>query len=609
MTENTFSKTEIFEMLDADSPVPFLPIKRKYETGVASAFILSGMITDYASPTMKLRWGDFLRQRYALMQKQIVVSFNVLDGLTFFAPSMEKAFRKASGFDDKPAEPKKKNALSESIAASLGQTADDEERKLPTAAPAALSLISKALLNADFRGEIAVIIEHPEAIAPAPGAMAAALGPADRVAYVALTQWATDFRYAASDNIVFMLAHDVTSVHESVTKHWSTVEIGLPSAIEREIFIETFVNDENNSYGFGDGLTVAGLVALTAGLSYIQIENTFLSSPTENKTTVIHADTVRIEKEAEFAKDEGMTLIHTRSDYTHIGGLKTAIANIDREIVQPMLRGETWGVPMGVLFAGPPGTGKSIMAEAMAGEAGIPMIRLDMSKIASKWQGEGERNLRRFLTKILRYAPVIVFIDEIDQVVSSRDGGAVNQQESRMLSMLLEFMSDTSHRGRVVFIAATNRPDLIDAAMKRPGRFDVTVVFPVPARDERADLFAVFGRKYNCPMPKTIPADVLDATDDWTGAELEPVVMKARKLIERENMKPAAALRAAVARIIPNTGDKQRMTELALADINDLDWVPEHMRDARERIANRGNLETEAAAMEYKTQSRGRRTE
>jgi hypothetical protein len=125
-------------------------------------------------------------------------------------------------------------------------------------------------------------------------------------------------------------------------------------------------------------------------------------------------------------------------------------------------------------MTGPAGTGKTAMAEAVAKEAGINCVILNPARIFGKYVGDTERNLDRALYAILAMAPVLVFIDEIDQSVSrgaSGDSGVSN----RFFKRLMEFMSDTSHRGKVVFLAASNRPDLMDPALRRPGRFDKLV--------------------------------------------------------------------------------------------------------------------------------------
>lgn len=238
---------------------------------------------------------------------------------------------------------------------------------------------------------------------------------------------------------------------------------------------------------------------------------------------------------------------------------------------------------MGVLMAGAAGTGKSIVAKAIGKEAGVMVCKLNIGgQIASKWQGEGERNLLKAFRVIEGFAPAIVFIDEIDQATGRGSGGG-NAQESRMFNMLLQFMSETDHRGDIVFLAATNRPDLIDAAMKRPGRFDTTLVFTIPEPAERAELIKLFAVDRNI-APELFDADSLAQavanTEGWTGAELEGLLGKVIALIEDEAMQPGNALVAATERVRANTQDIEFMTWLAVETCTDIDYLPPAYKEA-----------------------------
>ena len=141
-------------------------------------------------------------------------------------------------------------------------------------------------------------------------------------------------------------------------------------------------------------------------------------------------------------------------------------------------------------MTGPAGTGKSAVAEAVAHEAGVNAVVLNLARILGQYVGNSERNLEKALQAIKSLAPTIVFIDEIDQSVS-RGGSGDSGVSNRIFKRLLEFMSDTGNRGQVLFLAATNRPDLLDAALRRPGRFDKKIPFLIPDESERAAIIQV----------------------------------------------------------------------------------------------------------------------
>lgn len=248
-------------------------------------------------------------------------------------------------------------------------------------------------------------------------------------------------------------------------------------------------------------------------------------------------------------------------------------------------------------------TGKSIMAEAVAQEAGVNAVRLRIGgQIASKWQGEGERNLEKALRAIEGLAPTIVFIDEIDQAISRGNGGG-NEQNQRIFQRLLEFMSDTGHRGDIVFLAATNRPDLMDAALRRPGRFDKKIPFLVPDADERKAIFEVMARRYlgqGCEVSE----DTIEATEGWTGAEIEAVAVKAAELVEDENLDGCEAINQAVGRLSPSTADIELMTYLAVSETNDSDLLPPRYK---ELLKNRTELDQKIEQVRETGTPRGRR--
>jgi transitional endoplasmic reticulum ATPase len=253
------------------------------------------------------------------------------------------------------------------------------------------------------------------------------------------------------------------------------------------------------------------------------------------------------------------------------------------------------------LLLGPSGTGKTAIVEALAHASGINCVRLKIGgKIASKWQGEGERNLARALQCIDTLQPVIVVIDEIDQAMN-RGGGGDNAQERRIFQMLLEYMSNCGNRGRVLFIGLTNRPDLMDAALKRPGRFDKKVPCLVPDEAERGAIFDVMFRKYEVETAGLDLGLAAARTGGYTGAEIEAVVVKAYEVAQDDGRE---VLERALDAIRPSTADIELMTLLALREVSDLDLLPPRYR---ERLDDRAGLETEVEEKLSRAPRRGQR--
>ncbi len=171
-----------------------------------------------------------------------------------------------------------------------------------------------------------------------------------------------------------------------------------------------------------------------------------------------------------------------------IGGL-TKVVDRFKSIAKDMRNGRVGTVPQGVLLMGPPGTGKTLFAEALAKDAGVNFVRL--LDVKSMWVGESERRMSRVITALKELSPVIVFIDEVDQTQGKRGEGFDGDSgvSKNLFKKMLEVMSDPSQRGRIVWIMATNRPDLIDAAMKRTGRCDLRIPLLLPDLERRMAIF------------------------------------------------------------------------------------------------------------------------
>ncbi|MGB0642917.1 MAG: AAA family ATPase, partial [Nitrosopumilus sp.] len=173
-----------------------------------------------------------------------------------------------------------------------------------------------------------------------------------------------------------------------------------------------------------------------------------------------------------------------RITYDELGGLKNEVQKIREMVELPMRHPELFdkiGVeaPKGVLLYGPPGTGKTLIAKAVAGETNAHFISLSGPEIMGKHYGESEEKIREIFTQAEENSPSIIFIDEIDSIAPKRDEVS-GELEKRIVSQLLTLMDGMKSRGKVVVIAATNRPDSIDPALRRPGRFDREIEIGIP---------------------------------------------------------------------------------------------------------------------------------
>ncbi len=551
----------------AKTPSWVTDVLNKYQDGVAHAFVLHFNVSDYVIPGMGLR--QYLSE--VMKNRDVVLFYNRSEGITFATPSMETKFREVSSLTSDNGQ---QNSALAALQQSRGQGQSEDGPPLPRDPGPALGLIENFLRLSD--GKAAIVVEYAETIVPASDV--ASMSPDDRTNLVTLTRWGCDPQLMSSGNFIFMTTANLSAINDSIraaSSKWEMVEIPLPNYDERLTFIEWYTS--SGEFTSKMKMSAKQLASITAGLSLINIEDIFLRAET---TGMLTFDMVKERKTAIIKGEYGEVLevLDPQGGFETIGGLEYVKEYFIKSVINPIQNGNFKRVPMGVLMTGPSGTGKTIMAEAVAHEAGINAVALRIGgQIASKWQGEGERNLMKALTAIRSLAPTLVFVDEIDQVIGR--GGGENQQDSRIFQLLLDFMSQTSHRGQVVFLAATNRPDLMDAALRRPGRFDDKIPFPIPNENGRHAIFQVMTQKYGLGDSVQVEPITMEITEGWTGAEIENATRKAATLVIDDGLEPGEALTQAVQRVRPSTADIDFMWMLALQNTSDLDLLPPEWRD------------------------------
>jgi len=224
--------------------------------------------------------------------------------------------------------------------------------------------------------------------------------------------------------------------------------------------------------------------------------------------------------------------------FENIGGLLKEIEEVREAVEYPLTRPEIFervGVepPKGILLFGPPGTGKTLIAKAVAHEARATFIRMSGSELVHKYIGEGAQLVRELFLLAREKSPSIVFIDEIDAVGSTRtnDGTSGSAEVQRTLMQLLAEMDGFDNRGDVRIMAATNRVDMLDPALLRPGRFDRVISIPLPDKGARREILKIHARKMTL-----IDVDlerIMEMTENATGADLQAICREAGMMAVR----------------------------------------------------------------------------
>jgi transitional endoplasmic reticulum ATPase len=334
------------------------------------------------------------------------------------------------------------------------------------------------------------------------------------------------------------------------------IEIGVPDRNGRKEVLqihtrgmpvsEDFKLDElaNITHGFvGADLAAlareAAMKSLRRYLPEIDLEKPI---PTEvlEKMEVTSDDFKNAFKEIEPSSLREVLIEIPTITWEDVGGLEKVKQSL-REVVElPLKNPEAFkrmGIkaPRGVLLYGPPGTGKTLLAKAVANESEANYISVKGPEVLSKWVGESEKAVREIFKKAKQASPSIVFLDEIDAITPRRGMGSDSHVTERLVNQLLTSIDGLESMEGVVVLAATNRPDIVDNALLRAGRFDRLMLIPAPDRDARLAIFKIHTK--DMPLDDSVDLDELaERTEGFVGADIESLCREAGILALRESM-------------------------------------------------------------------------
>ena len=227
--------------------------------------------------------------------------------------------------------------------------------------------------------------------------------------------------------------------------------------------------------------------------------------------------------------------------WSDIGGLEKVKQELKEAVEWPLQQPETFtrmGInpPKGILLYGAPGTGKTMLAKAVAKESGANFISVKGPELFSKWVGESEKAVREIFKKARQTSPTIIFFDEIDSLAPRRMVGSESRVHESVVNQLLTEMDGLEEMNDVIIIGATNRPDIIDTALLRPGRFDRIILTPQPDAESRELILNIHTK--NMPLSKDVNLkDLAAKTEGYTGADIEALCREAAIRALRKDIK------------------------------------------------------------------------
>lgn len=556
-----------------------------YFSGTTSMFVLHGNVFDLCrldAGTEGGRWGglaDFLAEQL-FGRWDLVLHYDLARGLRCLAGANAKRLQD----------------MVEKVNRVLGDVR--ALKRDPVTALAALDLFiqKNVMADADRRLSAAIVIDHASFVAPSGDR----LGLNDQTQLVTLLNWASSPYVKRLNLAVVLIDPRLSEVSERIAgnPHVAAIEVPMPALPDREAFLASILRGVDLP-GFSD-FSATELAALTAGIALTDLEVLVRSSRESGRRldAIYFRDLKKrlIERQA-----QGMLeFVEPKWGIDTVVGHEAAKRRLldDAELIK---RGHLDTVPMGYLFNGPVGTGKSFLAQCVAGSMGVPAVVL--KNFRSKYVGETEGNLERVLGLLRSMGPVVVVIDEADTVLGDRDtGGGDSGVGARVFGMIANQMGDTRYRGKIIWMLLTARPDLLPVDIKRQGRAEVHIPLFYPTDDaEIRKMLVVLARKAGTRLlDEDVPAE-LPHKGNLSGADIEGIVGRAWRtsLLAGQNHITKQALADALANFMPSTQSLEReLQELAaMIECTDVEFLPPPKKARLDQLGGREKAQERATAI------------
>ncbi|MFO7966232.1 MAG: CDC48 family AAA ATPase [Archaeoglobaceae archaeon] len=280
--------------------------------------------------------------------------------------------------------------------------------------------------------------------------------------------------------------------------------------------------------------------ALRRVIPEIDIDQEELSEEALDSLEVTEEDFLEAKKNVEPSAMREVLVEVPNIRWTDVGGLDKAKQEMQESVEWPVRYPEVFSTvhvhpSKGIMLYGPPGTGKTLIAKAVANESNANFISVKGPELISKWVGESEKHVREMFRKARQVAPTVLFFDELDSLAPKRGGYGDSHVSERVVSQLLTELDGLEELNDVIVVTATNRPDMVDPALLRPGRIERHIYIQPPSMDERRQIFEIHlqGKPYDLDLQ-----ELAEKSEGYTGADIEAVSRESAMLAIRENIKP-----------------------------------------------------------------------
>lgn len=446
-------------------------------------------------------------------------------------------------------------------------------------------LLQRNLLedNVANRKRMALLFEHAQFLLPAGDLATQARTQAARL--VRFLGWAAN-PYIKRLNIAFcLIAEKLSEISERLTSspYVSTIEIPLPSADDRREFISS--RRIGASPAADQSSAAETLTKQSAGLSLVNLN--VLLSQGNGSGTVDPAQFRKLKKGMIERQCQGLVeFVEPPHKLELLVGQPAAKERLEQDAAW-ITQGKLETAPMGYLFCGPVGTGKTFFAECYAGSIGIPCLKL--RNFRSKYVGETEGNIEQVLTVLRSLGPVVVIVDEADASLGDRQTDGDSGTSGRVFSMIAQQMGDTRYRGQIIWMLLTSRPDLLPIDLKRQGRCEVHIpLFPPQDSAEITTMFRAMSKKNKIKLADDAIPEV-SPERQLSGADLESVLLSSRRksLIAGRETVERTDLETALNEFIPSAQslEKELQELAAVLECTERNFLPPAWRD---RIAQPG---------------------